>query len=225
MLLKINLHFHARQDERMLDYDIYEGIDYAKEKGFDVLAYTPHRKFLFKEEYAEYALKKGILLMPGIEMEIGEKHIVVLNCDKNIENVKTFKDLTNYKNKNPQILILAPHPFVLSLKSLFLNLLKNIDLFDAVEMTVFSNKIFNFNKKAEKIAEKSGLPFIATSDTHFLKDMERGYALIDAAEKTPEAIFSAIKKEEFENKMNSMKPLAMLNYQIKMILKIFINLF
>lgn len=226
MILKTNLHFHAAEDEtKIISYNIFQGIDYAKEKGFDVLAYTSHKKFLFKEEYAEYASQKGILLIPGIEGKIRRKHFIILNCDKEAENIKTFKELADYKNKNPHILIIAPHPFVLSLKSLFSKLLENIDLFDAIEMTVFSNKTFNFNKKGEETSKKHNKPFIASSDTHFLNDLERGYALINAPQKTIESIFEAVKRENFQNRMDSMSPLAMLKFQIKAAFNILVRLF
>jgi predicted metal-dependent phosphoesterase TrpH len=92
-------------------------------------------------------------------------------------------------------------------------------LFDAIELTVFSNKIFNFNKKTRAVAEKYNKPLVATSDTHFLKDLERGYALIDANQKTPEATFEAIKKRSFKNQLSPMSPLAMLEFRIKGILR------
>jgi len=218
MILKTNLHFHTSLDEKHLNHNIYQGIDYAKEQNFGVLAYTPHRKFLFEQEFSNYAESKGILLIPGIEIEIERKEIVVLNCDKEIENIKKFEDLLNYKKGNPNILILAPHPYVFNSKSLRSDFLKNIDLFDAVEMTVFSNIIFNFNKRAETIARKYGKPFIATSDTHFLKDINRGYTLINVREKTIEAVLDAVKKGDFQNKMNSMSPFTMIIYITKNIL-------
>jgi len=218
MFLKTNLHFHTALDEEITNYSIYEGIDYAKEQNFGVLAYTPHRKFIFEQEFSNYAESKGILLIPGIEIQIGKKHIVILNCDKEAENIKSFEDVANYKKRNPNILILAPHPFVFSPKSLKSSFLENIGLFDTVEMTVFSNFIFNFNKRAEIVAKKYGKPFIATSDTHFLKDINRGYALVNVGEKTIEAVFDAVKKGDFQNKMNSMNPFAMAKHIIKSML-------
>ncbi len=216
MILKTNLHFHAANDEKAVRYDIYQGIDYAKERGFDVLAYTSHRKFKFRQEYADYAAKKGILLIPGIETEMQRKHIVILNCDGEVEEIKNFEDLADYKKKNPQIFVLAPHPFVLSYKSLGSKLLKNIDLFDAIELTVFSNKIFNFNKKAGEVAEKYQKPLIATSDTHFPKDLNRGYILVNAEEKTAESIFASLKKGNFENKLDNMGLFAMAEFRLKL---------
>ena len=215
MILKTSLHFHAAEDEKISLYGIYEAIDYAEEKGFDVLAYTPHRKFLFKKEYAQYAAKREILFIPGMEGEIKKRHFIILNCDKKAEEIKSFEDLKNYKIKNPQILVVAPHPFVFSARSLNGELLKHVDLFDAVEMSVFSNKMFNFNKKAEEVAKKYNKPFIATSDVHFLKDLERGYALVEAETKTTESILADVKNGNFKNKMDAMSPFAMLKHQIK----------
>jgi predicted metal-dependent phosphoesterase TrpH len=216
MILKTNLHLHTKEDENnIISYDVYQYIDRAKDAGFDVLAYTPHRKFLFKKEYAEYAESKRILLIPGMELSIRKKHVVVLNCSPEAENIKNFQDLANYKDKHPESLILAPHPFVFNPKSLNSKLLENIGLFDAVEMTLFSNKLFNFNKKAEKTTKKYGLPFIATSDTHFINDLERGYSLVEAEEKTIEAVFSAIKNKKFQNESRSFSTWDMVKHEIK----------
>ncbi len=218
MTLKTNLHFHAKNDEKISDYTIYQMIDYAKASGFDVLAYTPHKKFIEQKEFSDYAASRNLLLIPGIEIEIKGRHILVLNCDKKAENIKTFNELADYKKNNPHIFIIAPHPYVFSKKSLFSNLAKNIDVFDAIEMTVFSNSIFNFNKKAAETAAKYNKPFIATSDAHFLKDIERGCALIETEQKSAEAIFNSVRKNNFQNKMNSMSPLAMIKHMTKSIL-------
>lgn len=216
MLLKANFHMHTREDPvDKISYTIYKAIDHAAKSGFDVLTFTPHRKFVCKQEYVDYASQKNVLLIPGIEANIEKKHVVILNCDESINFIKTFKDLKVYKKKNPQIFVFAPHPFVLSSKSLGKKLLENIDLFDAIELSVFSNKIFNFNEKAVSVAEKYNKPLIATSDTHFLKDLGRGYVLIETQKKTAEAVFEAIKNKNFENKMDSMGILAMLEFQIK----------
>ncbi len=218
MILKTNLHFHTSLDDgKIVDYDIYRYIDCAKEKCFDVLVYTPHWKFLFRQEYADYAERKGILLIPGMEAEIGGKDVLIVNCDGEAEKIKTFEDLGAYKNKNPEVLIIAPHPYVLSPKSLRSKLLENIGLFDAIELTVFSNKIFNFNKKAAEVAEKYSKPLIANSDTHFLKDLNRGYSLVETEKKNIESVLSAVKKGKFQNKMDSMDIFAMLNFIRKLV--------
>lgn len=226
MLLKTNLHLHTADDPKdKISYSIYQAIDHAQKKGFNVLALTCHKKYAYKKEYADYATTKNILLIPGIEASIEKRDVLILNCDKNIEKIKTFPELKLYKKNNPQIFIIAPHPFVpyLPPKSLGKKLLENIDLFDAIEITVFSNSLFNFNKKAVKIAEKYHKPFIATSDTHFLKGLDYGFSLIEIPtpqEKIPpdlniKIIFSAIQGKKFKNKTTPLNPLLLLEFIIK----------
>ena len=210
MKLKANLHFHAADDPKdRISYSVKEGIDRAAELKFDVLALTCHYFFAWKKSYADYATQRGILLIPGIEVNVEGpsnrlgRHVVILNCDKEAEQVRTLKDIADYREYKPDIFILAPHPFYphplekLSLKE---HLVPNIDLFDAIELSWFYSKWFKKNnRKAEKIARKYKLPFIATSDTHFLEHLDFGYVVAEAAEKTPEAIFNAIKQGNFYN--------------------------
>lgn len=200
--LKANFHLHTADDPRdKLKYFLEEAVDCASAGGFDVLALTCHDKFAYKEEYADYAAGKNILLIPGIEATIEGRHVVVLNCDKKAEALKTFKELEIYKKENPGIFILAPHPFVVyyPVISLGKKFYENSDLFDAVELTIFSNRFFNFNKKAEKAALNCKKPLLATSDTHCLKYFERGYFFVDAKEKTIESVLNSVRSAAVKN--------------------------
>lgn len=223
-MLKANLHMHTKDDPKdHLEYSTYNIVDHAYELGFNVLSLTCHQTFVYKKEYTEYAKRKGILLIPGIELLVEKKHIVVLNCDKESEKVKTFEDLKKYKIQRPQIFILAPHPFVFSKKSLGDKLIKNIDIFDAVEESIYSNDIFNFNKKAIDVARKYNKPIIATSDTHQLKDLKRGYVLINTKNKIIPDILLALKKRDFEKRINPMGLWAMLEVRVKAFLRLIIR--
>ncbi|MCF7835708.1 MAG: PHP domain-containing protein [Candidatus Marinimicrobia bacterium] len=221
MIIKTNLHFHTKDDPLdHLPYTPEQAIDQASKLGFEAIAFTYHTQFYDKKKHQEYASKKNILLISGTEANIEGKDIVVLNCDKKIEEIKSMAELRNYKKQNPQILIIAPHPFVLSKKSLGKKLIENIDLFDAIELSIFSNSFFGFNKKAQKIAKKYSKPLIATSDTHNLNDLEKGYTLIDAENKKIENIFSSIKKNKLQNKIEPMNIRTMAKYRILGLIRI-----
>ena len=200
MKLKTNLHFHSSEDplDLFIKYDIYQGIDQAKKEGFKVLGLTCHNKFVYQTEFGDYAKKRGLLLIPGIEISINRGHILILNCDREAENIKTFADLREYKKKNPHIFIIAPHPcyFFFSLNK---DLIKNINIFDAIEYSWFSFLFFDKNKKAQRIAQKFKKPFIANSDTHNLKYLKKTYSVIHSKSLNVEAIFDAIKKNNFKN--------------------------
>lgn len=206
MQLKTSLHIHTSEDKKdghMINYDVYKLIDTAVERGFRVLGYTPHNKFVFKEEYASYARNKGVLLIPGVERGLGmlfKKHVLILNCDESAEKIKKLKHLEKYKKDHPEALIIAPHPTYNRAISLGArNLKKHIETFDAIEHSCVYTKKLNSNKKAKRIAKEFHKPVIATGDVHRLKKLDTDFALIEAEEFSIEAVFDAIKRGNFQN--------------------------
>lgn len=188
-MLKVQLHTHTSSDkrDRWISHSDKELIDRAAEKNFDVLSITCHQKLVFSEELSKYAEEKGVLLIPGIEARIEGCDILIINTDKKAEELKTFKDLKKYRYKNPNCLVVAPHPYY-KIHSLGKNLIRNIKLFDAVEYSFFYSDRINLNKKAEKL----GLPVIGTADVHFIDFIETTYSYIDA-EKDIKSVVKAIK--------------------------------
>jgi hypothetical protein len=205
MELKSNLHFHTGDDpEDPIPYSLKQAIDTASEKGFSVLGITCHNKFT-GADCIEYAVKKGILIIPGIEKTVENVHIVILNANIEAEKIKNFNDLEEYKNQNPNIFLLAPHPFFPAKYALNKKLLRHIEFFDAIEKSWFYSKKVDFNKKSESVARENNLPYIATSDTHRLRFLESSYAIINSESKTIDAIFDAIRKKRFINVSKEMR--------------------
>lgn len=208
MQIKANLHLHTRDDVEdkphkniIAKYTLFEAIQKAKEKNINILAATCHNFVYTEEEYYDYAKKLGILLIPGIEKTIEKKHVLIINLPKNkeIEKIKTFEELKKYKERNPKIFIIAPHPFYRTSYSLGTKLLKNIEVFDAIEHSWFYFKFFNPNKKAQKISQKFNLPLIATSDTHNLNMLDKSYIIADIKELSFEALKEALIKGHYRN--------------------------
>ena len=206
MRLKTNLHFHTGDDPfDSVPYSTREGIDRAAALGFQVLALTCHRKAAWTPEYAAYAAEIGILLVPGIELEISEsaeesgRHLILLNGAADAESLRTFSDLAAYRAAHPECFVLAAHPFFYGNFSLQWRLERHIHLFDAIEHSWFYSRVFNRNKKAERVAATAGLPMIATSDAHTFRNLNTDYAIVDAREKTLPALFQAIRKHHITN--------------------------
>jgi len=231
MQLKASLHIHTsedKQDGHIINYDVYNLIDEAEKCGFKVLGFTPHKKFVFKEEFAEYAKNKGILLIPGIERGLGRffnKHVVILNCDKTIEKVKTLKQLHKYKEEHPGIFVLAPHPTYNRLISLGAGQLKKyINLFDAIEHSCACSKKSNFhNKKAASIAARFQKPVIATADVHILKKLNTDYAIIEAVDLSTESVLQALRYGKFKNVIEPQSLYALYKYLVKFLAKYIIK--
>lgn len=231
MQLKTSLHLHTSEDKKdghIINYNVYNLIDEAEKHGFNVLGFTPHNKFVFKEEFADYAKKKGLLLIPGVERSLGRflgRHVIILNCGQTIEKVKTLKQLLKYKNEHPEIFILAPHPTYNRFISIGARKLKKyISLFDAVEYSYAYSKKMNFhNKKARAIATRFQKPVIATADVHVLKKLNTDFAIIEAEEFTLESIFEAIKRGQFENVTAPKNLFSLIKYCVSFLLKYFIK--
>jgi predicted metal-dependent phosphoesterase TrpH len=195
--LKADLHIHTSEDPKdKVRYSARQLIDYASQKDFDVLAITNHNFYTYNDYLRDYAASKGILLIPGIELSVEEKHIVLLNITDNLpQKIQSLQDLRHYKNEDS--LVIAPHPYFPMYQALKSKLEEYIDIFDAVEYTHFYFRRINYNKKAERKAREFNLPLIGVSDAHLLHQVGMTYSLIDA-EKTPEAVIGAIKGKRIQ---------------------------
>jgi predicted metal-dependent phosphoesterase TrpH len=178
-------------------YSAQDLIKKAEQLNYDVLAVTCHNKIIFTKALQNYAKQHNIILIPGIELSINHKHILCINIDSEIEKIKTFQELREYKKSHPGCLIIAPHPFFPGKIALKEKLIENIDIFDAIETSFCYTKSKNYNLKAIKLAEKYSLPLIATSDCHFLENLDLGYTTINSS-KNIQSIIKSIKQNKIK---------------------------
>ncbi len=198
-MLKCQLHIHTEGDSiHRIPFTPKELILHAKNLNYEVLAITCHNTIIFDDELKNYAASHGILLIPGVELAIRKKHVVILNPDKDVLKVNSFKALREYKSSHPDCLIMAPHPFYPGLNCLHKHLTNNTDIFDAIEFSFCYTKKTTFNTKAEKFATAHSKPLITTSDCHFLELFDYSHCFIDA-KKTIPAVFDAIKQNRIKN--------------------------
>ncbi len=197
MRLKADLHLHTSNDtQETIGYSPKDLVDRATRVGLDVLSITEHDTVFNDKKVLRYARDKGILLIPGVEKTIEKKHVLLINVDRRAEKIQTFDQLRNMKAND--WLVVAPHPFFPKRSCLHWKLMRNIDLFDAVEYSFFYHDKLNFfNKRAVRVAEKNGLAVVGTSDCHHLADLGRTYSLIDA-EKSAGSIVKAVKEARVE---------------------------
>jgi predicted metal-dependent phosphoesterase TrpH len=191
MELKADLHLHTREGERFVEHDARGLIDRAAALGFHVLSLTDHDRLTFDASLEAYARARGILLIPGVEATIEGAHVLVYNLDVPPARLRTFADLRRLRG--PDWLVAAPHPFFPAPFALRHRLVREIDLFDAVELSHFYTPWIDFNRPAVRLAREIGLPLIGTSDSHLVRQLGTTYSLIDA-EPTAAAVLTAIRK-------------------------------
>ncbi|MBU0457656.1 MAG: PHP-associated domain-containing protein [Nanoarchaeota archaeon] len=193
-MLKAELHIHIDKDPiDNIKYSAYDLIDEAKKKNFDILAITCHDYFFEDNLIDDYAKEKGIILIKGIEKTIKKKHVLIYSTKKEVEKINSFKELSEFKEKNPDTLIIAPHPFHHDPTCLGKRIIKYLDLFDAWEYSYYYTKWFNPNKKTVKLAKKFNRILVGNSDVHDLYFLGKTFTLIDA-KKEKNSIIQAIKE-------------------------------
>jgi predicted metal-dependent phosphoesterase TrpH len=204
--LKADLHLHTAEDPLdRVRYTAKELISKAADERFDVISITNHHQMTFNQELLSYAQERGILLIPGMEMTIRRRHVLLLNPPSG----KTCSDFSSLsKLRRPETLIIAPHPYFPGMYSLNGYLLEHLTLFDALEFCHFYSPMINFNQKALEVSEFYGFPLVGNSDAHFLSQLGTTYSLI-YAEKNLESIFSAIRRNKVEVVTRPLKPLEM----------------
>ena len=198
-----------------IKYSAKELIDYTAKLGFDVLAITNHHKIHYNKDLNDYAKKKNILLIPGVETHINGKEVLLLNTRKP-DNLKDYSDLERLRKEN--VIVIAPHAFYPPKQCLKEKLIKNIKYFDAIEYCHYYLPFFNkYNKKAVRTAKKYNKTIIGSSDCHSLFQVNHTYSLIDA-DKDIDSVLEAIRKGKIEIKTKFLPNVYLLNIFSKLIL-------
>jgi len=204
--LKADFHLHTADDPLdRIRYTSKELISKAADQGFEVLAITNHHHRTFNRDLFYYAQEKNILLIPGVELTIRRRHVLVLNPPP----YKIRADFSSLaKLRRPETLIIAPHPYFPGSYSLNGYLLEHLHLFDALEYCHFYLPMVDFNRKAVEVSRSFDFPLIGNSDAHFLVQLGTTYSLI-YAEKNLESIFAAIRAHKVEVVTRPLKPMEM----------------
>jgi hypothetical protein len=191
MPLKVELHAHTADDPvDRIPHSTHELIDRAAALGYDALAVTLHERQLDVAPLVPYAAERGIVLIPGIERTVAGRHVLLLNFPRGTEDVCSFEDLKRLKQRAPG-LVVAPHPFFPSTRSLLGALSAHEELFDAVEYNAMFTTSLNFNQFAERWARRRGRPMVGNGDVHRLHQLGTTYSLVEA-ERDPASICEAI---------------------------------
>lgn len=190
--LKIDFHIHTREDPKdRISYSAFDLVDMSQLRGFDALAITNHETVTYSSYLRDYAKERGIIILPGVEATIEDKHIILINFSFKEGSFHSLSDIL--KKKDLQNLVIAPHPFFPGAHSLDGKLEANWVLFDGIEYCHFYSRYINYNTKAVELAKRYNLPLIATSDAHTVEQIGLAYSLVEA-EKDMESIILAVKE-------------------------------
>ncbi len=190
-MLKADFHIHTDSDPNdSIQYSNHDLIDLAVSKGYDVISITNHNVITDNDDLQEYARERGILLIPGVELMVDEKHIILINARNKHLSIRDFKDLRESREEG--LLVIAPHPFFPKPHCLNGQFERHQEVFDAVEFSHFYHPLINFNRKAVRICKEQNIPMVGSSDTHMLRQFNTTWTLIDAI-KDPLSVVRAVR--------------------------------
>jgi predicted metal-dependent phosphoesterase TrpH len=192
-VIKVELHAHTDRDpsDRIL-HTAEMLIERAASLGYGAVAITLHNRWTDPAPLSAFADARGVTLIPAIERNIGRKHLLLINVPREAERVKTFADVAALKRATGA-LVVAPHPFYPIPSALGSLLDVHTDLIDAIEVNSMYARGIDFNRKAVAWAQANGKPLVGNTDLHLLTQLGTTYSLVDAADRTPEAIVAAIR--------------------------------
>src|SRR5258705_6135926 len=163
--LRADLHIHTRAAEPFITYDAREAIARAAREGYHVLSISNHDTQTFNAELSAFARDQGIVLIPGVEITVEGRHVLVYNADVGVDKLTTFAGLKRYRT--PEWLVVAPHPFFPASYCLREKLWQEIELFDAIEVSHFYTPRVEFNLAAGKLSRGLGFPLFGTTGSHY----------------------------------------------------------
>jgi predicted metal-dependent phosphoesterase TrpH len=197
-LLKIELHAHTDADPAdRIAHTTRELVDHAASLGYHGLAVTLHDRYFDPAEEREYARERGIVLLPGIELTLDGKHVLLVNFPPDIAGVRSMDEVVRLKRRSCGMVI-APHAFYPTPTAVGGRWLdRHAHAIDAVEINAMYTSWLDFNRPAYTWAKANAKTLVGNTDLHLLAQMGTTYSLVDAPP-DPDAICEAVREGRVE---------------------------
>jgi predicted metal-dependent phosphoesterase TrpH len=181
MLIDLHTHTHPLSHDSLLSPD--ELIDAAKAAGLDGLCLTEHDFFWDPAEAAAISKRHNVLVIPGIEVNTEDGHIVVFGLDRFVYGMHRLHELALMAEAAGAVLI-AAHPYR---RQLPFELRHEGDWTEALKRAVANPACSHVsaietqngrgsdreNAFSAEVAARLNLPTVAASDAHERKDIGR----------------------------------------------------
>ena len=181
MLIDLHTHTHPLSHDSLLSPD--DLIDAAKEAGLDGVCLTEHDFFWEPETAADLSRRHNFLVIPGIEVNTEDGHIVVFGLERFVYGMHRMAELA-LMAADAGAVIIAAHPYR---RQLPFELRHDGDWTHALERAVANPAYAHVqaiethngrgsdreNAFAAEVCARLGLPAVAASDAHERKDIGR----------------------------------------------------
>ncbi|MFB0543676.1 MAG: CehA/McbA family metallohydrolase [Candidatus Bathyarchaeia archaeon] len=194
MKLRIDLHVHTVYSKDSL-IEIEGLVPRCRAAGLDGVAVTDHETLEGAWRAAERC--GDLLVIPGMEVETQEGHILALDVERPVERRLGFRDTIERIDELGGTAVVA-HPFSL------LKPLLDVDVLaaskpDAIEVANAASFPYSWMLRINKaLAERFNLPMTGGSDAHIPETIGRSYTVVDSDSRSISDILEAIREGRTE---------------------------
>ncbi len=190
MIFELHCHTHYSKGTKIpteVMMSPKEVVRLARKNGIDGLAITDHKVTGAWKEARQEAKKQGIMLIPGMEVESSDGHILGLGLSEAVPNRLTAEE-TMERIREQGGFVVAPHPYDIKNDGIKDKCLEA----DAVEVfnSFGMDRIANWYTRRK--ADKAGRPMVVGSDVHMPEMM--GLSVNVAEARSMDELFSEIRK-------------------------------
>jgi predicted metal-dependent phosphoesterase TrpH len=190
-VLSVELHTHSA-----LSYDGRDPVDLLLEQaaavGLDALAVTDHDEIDASLEAADRATDHGLVGIPGIEVTTAAGHLLALGVEEFIPSGRPFDETLDLIGDLGGVAV-VPHPFQKSRHGVAPHISRD-QLASADAIETYNSRLLTgiANRRAERFADRRGLPTTAGSDAHIAEMVGQAVTEVAAERCSTEAILDAV---------------------------------
>jgi predicted metal-dependent phosphoesterase TrpH len=190
-VLSVELHTHSA-----LSYDGRDPVDLLLEQaaavGLDALAVTDHDEIDASLEAADRAADHGLVGIPGIEVTTAAGHLLALGVEEFIPSGRPFDETLDLIGDLGGVAV-VPHPFQKSRHGVAPHISRD-QLASADAIEAYNSRLLTgiANRRAERFADRRGLPTTAGSDAHIAEMVGQAVTEVAAERRSTEAILDAV---------------------------------
>jgi hypothetical protein len=190
-VLSVELHAHSA-----LSYDGRDPVDLLLEQaaavGLDALAVTDHDEIDASLEAADLAADYGLVGIPGVEVTTAAGHLLALGVEELVPSGRPF-DETLDRIRDLGGVAVVPHPFQKSRHGVAPHVSRD-QLASADAIETYNSRLLTgiANRRAERFADRRGLPTTAGSDAHIAEMVGQAVTEVAAERRSADAILDAV---------------------------------